>query len=146
MTGTPRRLVAYASGLAPAQTDEVVEKRGPAIDRAYNAAGDPTKAAEGFARGQSVKVSELVQREGYVYAVKRVRGRPTIDVLPEICRTLLDSLRWSKTMRWNSTGISYPRPLRWMVALYGTARRFFHLGRRDQRTYQPWTSVCRRCG
>ena len=52
VTGTTRRLVAYVTDLAPRQNDEVVEKRGPALDRAYDSAGTPTKAAEGFARGQ----------------------------------------------------------------------------------------------
>jgi glycyl-tRNA synthetase len=121
VTGTTRRLVAYIRGLAPRQTDEVVERRGPTLDRAYESDGTPTKAAEGFARGQGVAVSELEAREGYVYAVKRVAGRPTIEALPDLCRALLDSLRWAKAMRWNNSGIAYPRPLRWMVALYGNA-------------------------
>lgn len=119
VTGTTRRLVAYVTGLAFRQNDEVVEKRGPALDRAFDSLGTPTKAAEGFARGQGVDVRQLEQREGYLYAVKRLTGQPTLEVLPALCRELLDSLRWGKTMRWNSTGVGYPRPLRWMVALYG---------------------------
>lgn len=119
VTGTTRRLVAYVSGLAPRQNDESVEKRGPALDRAFDSAGAPTKAAAGFARGQGLDVSKLEQREGYLYAVKRLEGQPTLAVLPQLSRDLLDSLRWGKTMRWNSSGIGYPRPLRWIVALYG---------------------------
>ncbi|MCC6457866.1 MAG: glycine--tRNA ligase subunit beta [Caldilineaceae bacterium] len=119
VTGTTRRLVAYVTGLAPRQNDEVVEKRGPALDRAYDSLGTPTKAAEGFARGQGLDVKALEQREGYLYAVKRLEGQPTSQVLPTLARELLDSLRWGKTMRWNSSGIGYPRPLRWIVALYG---------------------------
>jgi glycyl-tRNA synthetase len=119
VTGTTRRLVAYVTGLATRQNDEVVEKRGPALDRAFDSAGAPTKAAEGFARGQGVDVHKLEQREGYLYAVKRVVGQPTLAVLPNLCRDLMDSLRWGKTMRWNSSGMAYPRPLRWLVALYG---------------------------
>jgi glycyl-tRNA synthetase len=118
VTGTTRRLVAQISGLAPAQTDVTIEKRGPAIDRAYDDAGRPTKAAEGFARGQGISVEDLEQRDGYVYAITKESGRPTIQVLPELCRSLLDGLRWRKTMRWNSAA-SYPRPLRWIVTLYG---------------------------
>ncbi len=60
-------------------------------------------------------------RENYVYAVKRIEGRPTADVLAELLPAFLDSLRWGKTMRWNSTNVGYPRPLRWIVALYGAA-------------------------
>ena len=119
VTGAPRRLVAYVTGLAPRQNDEVVEKRGPALDRAYDSLGTPSKAAEGFARGQGVAVKDLVAREGYVYAVRTEAGLPVHQVLPALCRELLDGLRWGKTMRWNASGISYPRPLRWIVALYG---------------------------
>jgi glycyl-tRNA synthetase len=119
VTGTTRRLVAYVTALAPRQNDEMVEKRGPALDRAFDSTGAPSKAAEGFARGQGVDVDKLEQRDGYLYAVKRLEGQPTLQTLPQLCRDLLDSLRWGKTMRWNSSGIGYPRPLRWIVALYG---------------------------
>ncbi len=119
VTGTPRRLVAYVTGLAAAQTDDVIEKRGPDLSRAFDSLGQPTKAAEGFARGQGVPVEELEVRENYVYAVRRVAGRPTAEILPEICTALLDGLRWGKTMRWNSSNLAYPRPLRWLVALHG---------------------------
>jgi len=119
VTGTTRRLVAYVTGLVPRQEDEVVEKRGPALDRAYDSLGQPTKAAEGFARGQGVAVEQLEVRDNYVYSVKGVAGRPTTEVLPELCTNLLSGLRWGKTMRWNSSNVGYPRPLRWIVALYG---------------------------
>jgi glycyl-tRNA synthetase len=119
VTGTPRRLVAHVIDLAPRQADETVEKRGPSADRAYDADGNPTKAAQGFARGQGVDVGDLEVRDGYVYAVQRVEGQPTTDVLPTICVELLDSLRWNRAMRWNESAVSYPRPLRWLTALYG---------------------------
>jgi glycyl-tRNA synthetase len=119
VTGTTRRLVAHVTGLAPRQADEVVEKRGPALDRAYDSLGEPTKAVQGFARGQGINVADLVTRDNYVYAIQQVKGRPTAEVLPELCTTLLDSLRWSKTMRWNSSNVGYPRPLRWILALLG---------------------------
>jgi glycyl-tRNA synthetase len=119
VTGTTRRLVAYVTELAPQQADETVEKRGPALDRAFDGNGKPTKAAEGFARGQGVDVTELETRDNYVYAVKRVAGQPTPAVLPQLCTDLLTSLRWGKTMRWNSSNVGYPRPLRWLVALLG---------------------------
>lgn len=119
VTGTTRRLVAYVTGVAPKQHDQTEEKRGPALDRAFDAHDEPTKAALGFARGQGVDVEELEKRDGYVYAVKHVAGQPAIAVLPKLCTDLLNSLRWGKAMRWNSTGIAYPRPLRWIVAIYG---------------------------
>ncbi|MEM7537308.1 MAG: glycine--tRNA ligase subunit beta, partial [Chloroflexota bacterium] len=119
VTGTTRRLVAYVTELVPSQADEVVEKRGPSVDRAFDKDGDPTKAALGFSRGQGVNVKDLEVRDGYIYAVKRVTGRPTMEVLPDICVKLLEGLRWTKTMRWNDSGIGFPRPLRWLTALYG---------------------------
>ena len=119
VTGTTRRLAAYVTDLAPRQRDEVVEKRGPALDRAFDADGQPTKAAAGFARGQGLSVEELEQRDGYLYAVKSVAGQPAAAILPALSTRLLDGLRWRKTMRWNASNLGYPRPLRWIVARYG---------------------------
>jgi glycyl-tRNA synthetase len=119
VTGTPRRLVAYVTDLAPHQEDEVVEKKGPPADRSFDSDGNPTQAAMGFARGQGIPVSDLEVRDNYIYAIKRLEGRPTAEVLPGILSALLDGLHWAKTMRWNNTNVGYPRPLRWIVALYG---------------------------
>ncbi|MBK8799839.1 MAG: glycine--tRNA ligase subunit beta [Anaerolineales bacterium] len=120
VTGTTRRLVAFVTELTPMQADELVEKRGPALAQAYDALNQPTKALEGFARGQGVRLDQIEVRDHYVYAVKRVAGRPTAEVLPALCVELLNGLRWGKAMRWNSSGIAYSRPLRWMVAMLGT--------------------------
>jgi len=121
VTGTTRRLVAHVTGLAPMQTDEVIEKRGPTLDRAYDAFGKATPAAEGFARGQGIAAADLITRDNYVYAIRSAQGKPSALVLPEICVKLLESMRWPKAMRWNRSGSSWPRPLRWIVALYGDA-------------------------
>ncbi len=119
VTATTRRLAAFVTGLAPHQPDEVVEKRGPSADRAFDADGKPTKAAQGFARGQKVDVADLEMRDNYVWAVQKVTGQPTAAVLPGLLTALMDSLRWRKVMRWNPSNQGYPRPLRWIVALYG---------------------------
>lgn len=119
VTATTRRLAAYVVGLAPHQPDEVVEKKGPSADRAYDAEGKPTKAAQGFARGQGIDVTDLELRDNYVWAVQKVTGQAASAVLPGLLTALLDSLRWRKVMRWNSSNQGYPRPLRWIVALYG---------------------------
>jgi glycyl-tRNA synthetase len=119
VTGTPRRLVAFVSELAPMQADEIVEKRGPALAQAFDSLNQPTKALEGFARGQGVRLDQIEVRDNYVYAVKRVAGRPTAEVLPQLCLDLVNGLRWGKAMRWNSSGVAYSRPLRWIVALFG---------------------------
>ena len=119
VTGTPRRLVAYVQELAPRQQEEIVERRGPPAERAFDSDGQPTKAAIGFARGQGVQPSDLEVRDRYVYAVSKLEGEPTAAVLPRIIEDLLEGMHWGRTMRWNSSNKSYPRPLRWIVALYG---------------------------
>ncbi|MCY4410791.1 MAG: glycine--tRNA ligase subunit beta [Caldilineaceae bacterium] len=120
VSGTTRRLVAHVQDLAPRQQDEIVERRGPPAERAFDSDGQPTKAAIGFARGQGVQPSDLEVRDNYVYAVTRLEGEPTAAVLPQLIDDLLESMQWGRTMRWNSSNKSYPRPLRWIVALYGT--------------------------
>jgi len=119
VTGTPRRLAAYVQALAPRQQEEIVERRGPPAERAFDSDGQPTRAAIGFARGQGVRPSDLEVRDSYVYAVSRLEGEPTASVLPQLIEELLDGMQWGRTMRWNGSNKSYPRPLRWIVALYG---------------------------
>ena len=120
VSGTPRRLVAHVQELAPRQQDEIVERRGPPAQRAFDADGQPTKAAIGFARGQGVQPSDLEVRGNYVYAVTSLQGEQTSAVLPQLIEDLLEGMQWGRTMRWNRSNKSYPRPLRWIVALYGS--------------------------
>ena len=120
VSGTTRRLVAHVKDLSPRQQDEIVERRGPPADRAFDADGQPTKAAAGFARGQGVQTADLKVRDNYVYAVTRLEGQPAVSILPQLIQDLLDAMQWGRTMRWNSSNKSYPRPLRWIVALYGS--------------------------
>ncbi len=119
VTGTTRRLAAYVQALAPRQQEEIVERRGPPAERAFDSDGQPTRAAIGFARGQGLQPSDLEVRDNYVYAVSRLEGKPTASVLPQLIEELLDGMQWGRTMRWNGSNKSYPRPLRWIVALYG---------------------------
>ncbi|MGB9885381.1 MAG: glycine--tRNA ligase subunit beta [Moorellales bacterium] len=116
----PRRLAALVRELAERQEDLVQEVRGPSAAVAFDASGAPTKAALGFSRAQGVEVAELVVREGYVYAAKRLPGRPATEVLAEILPELLSGLRFPKNMRWGSYGLRFIRPIRWLVALYGS--------------------------
>ncbi|HIQ11384.1 MAG TPA: glycine--tRNA ligase subunit beta [Caldilineales bacterium] len=122
-TGAPRRLVVLVRKLQAQQASEVQEFRGPPADRAFDAAGNPTKAALGFARGKGVAVEDLeVREEGgkrYVYAVKQVEGRPTYELLPGILRGLVAGIRFGKSMRWNASNVAFSRPIRWLVGLYG---------------------------
>ncbi len=118
-SGTPRRLVVEVQDLACMQPDQTVERRGPSLQVAYHADGTPSRAALGFARGQGIPVTKLVQKDNYVFAVIREQGRSAQELLPSILTDLLDGLSWSKTMRWNASGKAFPRPVRWLLALLG---------------------------
>jgi glycyl-tRNA synthetase len=121
--GTPRRLVARVAELAARQPDGVRTVRGPAARVAFDRDGNPTRAAEGFARGQGVSVAALERRTEaggeYVYAVQSVTGRPAADVLAEALPGLLAGLTFPRGMRWNHTNVTFSRPIRWLVALLG---------------------------
>ena len=116
--GTPRRMAFIAGGVAETQADVVVEAKGPSVQIAY-VSGAPSKAAQGFARGQGVDVNDLVVRDNYVYAVKHLAGQPVIDLLPGLLMDILTSLSFPKTMRWADYDFRFVRPIRWMVALFG---------------------------
>jgi glycyl-tRNA synthetase len=122
---TPRRLVLTAWEIPANQPDEERVERGPAANRAFDADGKPTKAAEGFARGKGVKVEDLKVEEidggQYVTAHVKSIGRPAIEVLAEELPKLIASVKFGKTMRWNSTRVAFSRPIRWITALLGDA-------------------------
>ena len=120
---TPRRLVLHAINVAPVQPNRSTVERGPSADRAFDAEGKPTKAAEGFARSRGVDVSALTVEEtdGGRYVMARVEkvGRPATEVLAEALPEFIAGLKFGKSMRWNETNIALSRPLRWIVALFG---------------------------
>ncbi len=120
---TPRRLALYVKSLAEKQADVVEEAKGPAQKAAFDTEGKPTKAAEGFARGQGVSTSELFLKEfngvPYVYAMKSLKGEETEKLLPKLCHDLVTSLNFPKPMRWGDYEIRFARPIRWLVSLFG---------------------------
>ena len=117
--GTPRRMTFIASGVAEAQADSTVEAKGPSAKIAF-VNGEPSKAALGFARGQGVDVKELVVRDNYVYAVKHLAGAAVKDLLPGLLHDILTSLNFPKNMRWADHEFRFVRPIRWLVALFGS--------------------------
>jgi glycyl-tRNA synthetase beta chain len=123
--GTPRRLTLVVEGLATQQTSMVKEAMGPSKAVAFDQAGQPTRAATGFAAGQGVAVHELQIRRTpkgeYLFAVKQEQGRPANVVLEELLPRLIAKLSFPKAMKWNNTGVRFARPVRWLVALYGGA-------------------------
>lgn len=123
--GTPRRLTLVVAGLATQQTSMVKEAMGPSKAVAFDPAGQPTRAATGFAAGQGVSVQELQIRQTpkgeYLFAVKQELGRSANVVLKELLPQLISKLSFPKAMKWNSTGAKFARPVRWLVVLYGGA-------------------------
>ena len=121
--GTPRRLVVMVSGLASRQTDLETVVKGPPADRAFDAAGQPTAAALGFARGKGVDVGDLqiVEEQGRrsVAALVRETGRAAVEVLSEALPSCVAGITFDRSMRWNASNLAYSRPLRWLLALYG---------------------------
>ncbi len=121
---TPRRLAVIVHQLANYQSDLEMEVKGPPADRAFDSQGQPTKAALGFARSKGLSPSALkIVTEGdrrYVSAIVREEGLPAATVLAEALPELIAGIKFERSMRWNWTNISYSRPLRWLVALYGT--------------------------
>jgi len=123
--GTPRRLTLVVEGLATQQTSMVKEAMGPSKAVAFDSAGQPTRAATGFAAGQGVAVQDLQFRQTpkgeYLFAVKQEDGRLANVVLKELLPQLIAKLSFPKAMKWNNTGARFARPVRWLVALYGEA-------------------------
>ncbi len=121
---TPRRLVLYVRDLAERQSELNAEVRGPAKKITFDAQGHPTKAGEGFARGQGVPVAGLLTREvdgvEYVFAKKHEDGRSVMEVLPQALSDLILSLEFPKTMRWGEGVWKFARPVHWIVCLFGS--------------------------
>jgi glycyl-tRNA synthetase len=122
---TPRRVVATVADVAAREEDSRKTVKGPKVTAAYDADGNLTKAAQGFARGQGVEESALerVTIDGveYVGVSTDVVGRSAIEVLAELLPGIVTGLRSEKNMRWNAPGLSFTRPIRWILALLGEA-------------------------
>jgi glycyl-tRNA synthetase beta chain len=120
--GTPRRLALVAESVAERQEDRIRELTGPAVRVAYDAAGHPTNAARGFAKGAGVPVEALerVETPKGEYLLARVHdaGKPAVEVLPEIIAGWIHGLHFPKTMHWNGSA-RFARPVRWIAALLG---------------------------
>ncbi len=119
--GTPRRLGLVLDGLPTRQADREEKAYGPKVQICFDADGNPTKAVQGFARGQGVAVEDLQQVEGpkgrCVMALRQVEGRPTPDLLPEVLSDLVRHVPFRKSMHWGSLDESFARPVHWILAL-----------------------------
>ncbi|MBV6402585.1 MAG: Glycine--tRNA ligase beta subunit [Anaerolineales bacterium] len=131
---TPRRLAIAVDSLSSTQPDREEVVKGPPADKAIVgqtsslSAGQTgsltyTQAAIGFAKKNGINVEDLQVREQdggkYVFAVVKQKGRPTPEVLAEALPKLIAEIKFEKSMRWNDSGVSFSRPIRWYVALFG---------------------------
>jgi glycyl-tRNA synthetase beta chain len=119
--GTPRRLALAVNGLKDRQEDRQEQALGPPVKAAYDAEGNPTKAALGFAKSQGVDLGELLKvdtEKGQRLAVRKVvPGRPAMGVLAELLPYFVEALNFPKTMRWGSQSFRFARPIHWFLAL-----------------------------
>lgn len=120
--GTPRRLALVVNAIPAVQPDAEITATGPSRKAAYDADGKPTKAAEGFARGQGVDVAELkivtTEKGEYIAVTKQETGRPTHLILAEILAKLVAEIPFKKSMRWGDLEVRFARPIHWIVALF----------------------------
>ncbi|WP_449361072.1 glycine--tRNA ligase subunit beta, partial [Alishewanella longhuensis] len=119
----PRRLAVRINQLAAAQADKVVEKRGPAISAAFDAAGQPTKAAQGWAAGCGITVAQAERLEtdkgAWLLCRQQQQGQATVQLLPEMLSLALSKLPIAKPMRWGNSDAEFIRPVHTIIMLYG---------------------------
>ncbi|GIE36522.1 glycine--tRNA ligase [Actinoplanes italicus] len=121
--GTPRRLIAVVPAVAAREEDHVRTVKGPKTQAAYGADGAPTKALEGFVRGQGVTIADVETEElagvPHVVVRKHEAGRAAPAVLAAVLAQVVTGLRAAKNMRWNDPKLAFSRPVRWLTALWG---------------------------
>lgn len=115
--GTPRRLALIVKGLADTSAEISERHKGPSASIAYDADGNATKAAIGFARGKGLDVADLVVEDGYIYAETKTKGVPAKDIVTDMLPQLITGLNFPKSMHWGNLDAKFVRPVRWLVAL-----------------------------
>ena len=115
--GTPRRLALIVKGLADTSAEISERHKGPSASIAYDADGNATKAAIGFARGKGLDVADLVVEDGYIYAETKTAGVPAKDIVTDMLPQLITGLNFPKSMHWGNFDAKFVRPVRWLVAL-----------------------------
>lgn len=123
---SPRRLAALVLDVAEATEEIHSVIRGPSAKIAFDAEGNPTKAAEGFARKNGMTAAELVRREDadgteYVFAEQNTPSEPAVSILTRVCEDLIPAIQWPnyRSQRWGSEHATFVRPVRWICCLFG---------------------------
>jgi glycyl-tRNA synthetase beta chain len=121
---TPRRLAVRITGVADHAPDQPIRRQGPALSNAFDADGQPTRAALGFAASCSVMVDQLQRADGpkgqVLLFVGTRKGQSTAALLPGIVTAALESLPIAKRMRWGAGDQEFVRPAHWVLMLFGT--------------------------
>ncbi len=121
----PRRIAVLVKNVPGEQTPREIVQRGPAVEAAFDAEGNPTKACEGFARAKGISAKDLEVREEagrcFVYYVTQSESRSTTALLPDICLKIVRDMYFPKNMRWGYREVRFSRPIRWLVAMWGEA-------------------------
>ena len=115
--GTPRRLALIVKGLGDTSAEISERHKGPSASIAYDADGNTTKAAIGFARGKGLDVADLVVEDGYIYAETKTAGVSAKDIVTDMLPQLITGLNFPKSMHWGNLDAKFVRPVRWLVAL-----------------------------
>lgn len=129
---TPRRSVVMVEGLETLQPVKEELVMGPPVRISFDASGNPTKAAEGFARTLGLEVSALgrqtTEKGEYLSGVKKTGGVPTVEVLASLCPGIIAALPFAKRMHWGDGDFAFARPIRWILALFDTEVVPFEVG------------------
>lgn len=130
---TPRRSVVIVEGLEDTQPVKEELVMGPPARIAFDAGGNPTKAAQGFAKTLGIDVSALgrtqTEKGEYLSGMKKTGGVPTLDVLAGLCPAIIAALPFAKRMRWGDGEFAFARPIRWVLALLGDVVVPFEVGK-----------------
>lgn len=117
---SPRRLIVVVKDIPEATEEKNEIFKGPSAKIAFDEQGNPTKAAQGFARGKGVDPADLVVEDGYVYAHTHTPSVSVATLLSDVLDGIVRGISWPKSQRWGSESEYFSRPIRWFVALFGT--------------------------
>lgn len=118
---TPRRLAIFIKNLDTVQNDRTIDRKGPAINRAFDKDNNPTPAGLGFAKSCNVEIKDLkvkaFGKSECLYFLQKIAGKTTIELLPEIIAKAIKNLPISKKMRWSDFDTEFVRPVHWILSM-----------------------------
>jgi len=119
---TPRRFAIMISDLAESQRSETVELKGPSAQAAYDAQGNPTKALQGFLKGNGIEPGDVAVKEtdkgSYIFASKKLESGRTVEIIPGLIENLVQTLPFPKRMKWSDKKVTFPRPIRYFLLMF----------------------------